>query len=136
MKFETIDQDIVHFHADVLLEPAEIETLVIPVALNSKKLAVQTDPPGADIWINGLQASRTPDTFEIFTGDTVILNLKMQDYQEYIDTLSMTENIDLGVIPLVKLNNGSRYTTILIMIIKLLRNIQTLDLNPLWLKDN
>jgi hypothetical protein len=101
-RFETLDQDIIFFHADVVLEPAEIETLRIPVALDIKTLTVQTDPPGADIWINGLQASQTPDTFKIPTGDTVILELKMQDYQDHSDTLRLNENIDLGIIPLVK----------------------------------
>jgi len=102
--FEILDHDIVYFHANVVLEPAEIETLVVPVALNIKTLAVQTEPPGADIWINGLQASHTPDTFNILTGDTVILELKMQDYQEYIDTIRLNENMDLGIIPLVKIH--------------------------------
>ena len=101
--FETLDQDIVYFHADVVLEPAEIETLVIPVALNFKTLAVQTEPAGAEIWIDGIHASHTPDTFEILNRDTVILELKMQGYQGHIDTVSLNENQDLGIIPLVKL---------------------------------
>jgi hypothetical protein len=101
--FETLDQDIVYFHADVILEPAEIETLIVPVALNIRTLTVRTEPPGADIWINGLQASQTPDIFELLSGDTVILELKMKGYQEHIDTISLNENMDLGVIPLVKL---------------------------------
>jgi hypothetical protein len=101
--FETLDQDIVYFRANVVLEPAESETLIIPVSLNIRTLAVQTEPTGAEIWINGLQASQTPHTFKILTGDTIILELKMPGYQEYIDTLSLHENIDLGVIPLVKL---------------------------------
>jgi hypothetical protein len=102
-RFETIDQDIVYFHANVVLEPAAIETLVIPIALNTKTLAVQTEPTGADIWINGLQASQTPFTFKILTGDTVILELKMKGYQGYADTLSLNENVDLGIIHLRKL---------------------------------
>jgi hypothetical protein len=100
---ETIDQDIVHFYADVELDPGEIETLVIPVTLNIRTLTVQTEPTGAEIWINGLQASQTPYTFEILTGDTVILDLKMDGYQAYTDTISLIDNVDLGVIPLRKL---------------------------------
>ena len=102
-RFETLDQDIVYFHADVVLEPAEIETLVIPIALNIKTLAVQTEPTGAEIWINDLQASQTPYTFKILTGDTVFLELKMQGYQGYADTISLNENVDLGIIHLRKL---------------------------------
>jgi hypothetical protein len=101
--FETMDQDIVYFHADVVLEPEETKTLEIPVALNTKTLAVQTEPAGAEIWINDLQASETPYTFNILTGDTVILRLKMPGYQVYTDTISLHENMDLGIIPLQKL---------------------------------
>jgi hypothetical protein len=111
-RFETLDQDIVYFHADVVLDPGEIETLIIPVALNIRTLAVQTEPTGADIWINDVQATQTPDTFKILTGDTVLLELKMQGYQGYTDTLSLHENVDLGIIPLRKLYTvwvSSRY---------------------------
>lgn len=110
--FETIDQDIVYFHTDIELEPAEIKTLVIPITLNIRTLAVQTEPTGAEIWINGVQATHTPDTFKILTGDTVILELKMLGYQGYTDTLSLNENVDLGIIPLRKLYTlwvSSRY---------------------------
>lgn len=111
-RFETIDQDIVYFHTDIELEPGEIETLIIPIVLNIKTLTVQTEPTGAEIWINDLQASQTPYTFKILTGDTVILELKMQGYQGYTDTISLSENVDLGVIPLRKLYTlwvSSRY---------------------------
>jgi len=111
-RFETLDQDIVYFHADVDLEPAEIKTLVISITLNIRTLAVQTEPTGAEIWINSVQATHTPDTFKILTGDTVILELKMPGYQGYTDTLSLNENVDLGVIPLRKLYTlwvSSRY---------------------------
>jgi len=101
--FEILDEDIVYFRKDVELEPAEKETLVIPVALNVKSLAVETDPSGADIWINGVQASQTPHTFNILTGDTVVLELKMPGYAVYTDTVSLNENVDLGIIPLQKL---------------------------------
>ncbi len=110
--FETLDQDIVYFNADVVLKPAEIKTLVIPITLNIRTLAVQTEPTGAEIWINGVQATYTPDTFKILTGDTVILELKMPGYQGYTDTLSLNENVDLGIIPLRKLYTlwvSSRY---------------------------
>lgn len=111
-RFETLDQDIVYFHADVDLEPAEIKTLVIPITLNIRTLAVQTEPTGAEIWINSVQATHTPDTFKILTGDTVILELKMPGYQGYTDTLSLNENVDLGIIPLRKIYTlwvSSRY---------------------------
>jgi len=100
---ETLDKDIVYYQTDVVLEPEEIETVDIPVVLNIKTLAVQTEPAGAEIWINGLQATKSPHTFEILTGDTVILELKMPGYQGYTDTLSLNENVDLGIIPLRKL---------------------------------
>jgi hypothetical protein len=101
--FETLDQDIVYFKSDVVLEPGETETLIIPVALNIRTLAVQTEPTGAEIWLNGLQTSRTPYIFEILTGDTVTIELKMPGYEGYTDTLSLNENVDLGVISLRKL---------------------------------
>ncbi len=110
--FETLDQEIVYFNADVVLKPAEIKTLVIPITLNIRTLAVQTEPTGAEIWINSVQATHTPDTFKILTGDTVILELKMPGYQGYTDTLSLNENVDLGIIPLRKLYTlwvSSRY---------------------------
>jgi hypothetical protein len=102
-RFETVDQDIVYFQADVVLEPAAIETLVIPIALHIKTLVVQTEPTGANIWINGIQASQTPDSFKILSGDTVSLDLKMPGYQTYTDTIHLNENMDLGVVPLRKL---------------------------------
>jgi len=101
--FETLDQDIVYFKSDVILEPGQTETLIIPVNLNIRTLAVQTEPAGAEIWLNGLQTSRTPYIFEILTGDTVRLELKMAGYEGYSDTLSLNENVDLGVISLRKL---------------------------------
>jgi hypothetical protein len=101
--FETLDKDIVYFRTDVVLEPGEIETVVIPVVLNIRTLAVQTEPAGAEIWINGVQASQTPDSFDILTGDTVVLELKMAEYQVYTDTIDLNENVDLGVISLRKL---------------------------------
>jgi hypothetical protein len=100
---ETLDQDIVNFHADVILTPAEVETLLIPVTLNSRTLTVRSEPPGADIWLNGVQATQTPDSFKILTGDTVILQLKMKGYQAYNDTIHLNENMNLGVIPMRKL---------------------------------
>jgi hypothetical protein len=109
---DIIDQDIVNFHADVQLEPAETETLIIPVELNVKTLAVHSEPANADIWINGLQATTTPHTFEILTGDTVNLELKLSGYEAYTDTFRMEENVDLGVITLRKLYTvwvSSRY---------------------------
>jgi hypothetical protein len=113
--FETFDQDVVYFDADIVLEPGETETLVIPVVLNVRTLAVETDPTGAEIWINGLQTSKSPYTFNILTGDTIILDLKMSGYEVYTDTLCLNENIDLGVIPLHKLFTvwvSSRYEDI------------------------
>jgi hypothetical protein len=112
---ETLDQDIVYFRADVVLEPKEIETLVIPVTPNIRTLAVQTEPTGAEIWINGVQTTQTPDTFKILTGDSVILELKLPGYQGYTDTLRLNENVDLGVISLRKLYTlwiSSRYADI------------------------
>ena len=101
--FETLDQDIIYFQTDIVLEPTETETLFVPVAFNFKTLAVQTEPPGAEIWIDGIQAAQTPHTFEILNRDTVILELKMKGYQDQIDTLNLKESLDLGVIQLVKL---------------------------------
>jgi hypothetical protein len=104
-RIETLDDDIVSFSTDLVLKPGKTETVVIPVALNTRTLSIQTEPAGAEIWINGLQASKTPYTFNILVGDTVILNLKMPDYKEFTDTLWMAENIDLGTIALQKLYN-------------------------------
>jgi len=100
---ETLDEDIVHFHSTLDLKPGKTETVIIPVALNTRTMSVNTEPAGAEIWINGLQASKTPYTFNILADDSVILNLKMPGYEEYTDTLYLTENIDLGIIPLRKL---------------------------------
>jgi hypothetical protein len=101
--FETVDQDVVFFLTDITLEPREIETITIPVVLNFKTLAVQTEPEGAEIWIDGALTSKTPDTLDIFNKDTIILAIKMQGYQIHIDTMAITENTNLGVIPLSKL---------------------------------
>jgi hypothetical protein len=112
---ETIDPDIDYFQVDVVLEPAKSDTLVIPVTLNTKELAVQTDPAGADIWINGLQATKTPHTFDILAGDTITLELKMDGYHAYMDTVCMNNNMDLGTIPLKKLFTvwiSSRYADV------------------------
>jgi len=102
---ETLDEDIVHFHSTLDLKPGKTETVIIPVALNTRMLSIQTEPAGADIWINGLQTSKTPYIFNILTGDTIVLNLEMPGYKEHRDTLFLTDNIDLGVIPLQKLYN-------------------------------
>jgi len=100
---EILDQDVVTFKTDVILEPTESETLYIPVTQNSKTLAIETDPTGAAIWINGIETTKTPHTFEILGGDTVVLELKSSGYQVYTDTLVMDDNQDLGIIPLKKL---------------------------------
>jgi hypothetical protein len=100
---EILDEDIEYFRTNVVLEPAATETLLIPVAPNIKTLTIQTDPTGADIWINGLETSQSPYTFKLLTGDTAILELKMTGYQTHIDTIILNENVDLGVIPLSKL---------------------------------
>jgi hypothetical protein len=116
---ETLDPEIVYFHTDFVLEPGGQETLLIPVTLNTKSLIVQTDPAGAEIRINGVQATQTPDTFDILSGDTVVLELQMDGYQDYIDTLSLHEDLDLGTIPLQKLYSlwiSSRYQDIGYMI--------------------
>jgi len=113
--FETFDKDVVYFSADIVLDPGETETLVIPVILNVRTLAVESEPTDAEIWLNGLQTSQTPYTFKILTGDTVILELKLSGYQSYTDTLSLNENVDLGVISLRKLFTiwvSSRYEDI------------------------
>jgi len=101
--FETVDPEVLYFKTDLILKPASTETLFIPVTMNYKMLTVQTEPEGAEIWIDGLKASQTPDSFEIFNRDTVILQLKMAGYQDHIDTLGLADNIDLGVITLKKL---------------------------------
>ena len=101
--FETIDPDIVFFHTDIILAPGQTDTLIIPVVLDLKSLAVQTEPEGAEIWINGTLTSKTPDTLDILKTDTMIFELKMQGYQTYGDTMAITEDVDLGVIPLHKL---------------------------------
>ena len=102
---ETLDDDIVHFHIALDLQPGETETVIIPVTPNTRTLSIQTEPAGAQIWINGLQTSKTPYTFNILAGDTIILNLEMPGYKEFTDTLWMAENIDLGTISLQKLYN-------------------------------
>ena len=100
---ETIDRDIVHYQKEIVLKPAATETLIIPVNLNVKTLSVNTEPTGAEIWINGLLATETPYVFDILTGDTVVLDVKMDGYQTYSDTISLIEDVDLGIIPLRKL---------------------------------
>jgi hypothetical protein len=100
---ETIDPDIVYFSSEVYLKPTRSETLLIPVNLNASSLTIQSEPAGADIWINGIQTTKTPYKFEVLTGDTVILDLKMTGFQTYTDTLVMMESKDLGIIPLKKM---------------------------------
>jgi hypothetical protein len=109
---EILDENIIPFKTDVMLEPAVSETLTIPVTQNSKTLAIKSEPDGADIWINGVQATKTPDTFEIRYGDTITLDLKMPGYQVYTDTLFIDRDQDLGIINLKKLYTvwiSSRY---------------------------
>ena len=101
--FETIDRDIVYFHTVISLEPGATETLAIPVVLDFKTLTVNTEPQGADIWIDSVLTSKTPDTLNIFNKDSIILELKMEGYQTYADTLALKTNRDLGVITLNKL---------------------------------
>jgi hypothetical protein len=101
--FETIDRDIVYFQTVISLEPGARETLAIPVVLDFKTLTVNTEPQGADIWIDGVLTAKTPDTLNIFNKDSIILELKMEGYQTYADTLALKTNRDLGVITLYKL---------------------------------
>lgn len=101
--FETVDRDIVYFQTAISLEPGATETLAIPVVLDSKTLTVNTEPPGAEIWIDSVLAAKTPDTLNIFNRDSIILELRMEGYQTYRDTLALKTNRDLGVIALHKL---------------------------------
>lgn len=100
---EILDMEIQSYKTGFDLDPGETEKIVIPVALNFKTLRVNTDPENAEIWIDNLQAGNTPYTFEISGRDTVYLELKMSGYQSYVDTVQLSENVDLGTIPLVKL---------------------------------
>jgi hypothetical protein len=102
-RFETLDTDIVHFHTDITLKPAGNEIINIPVALNRKKIAINSKPAGADILIDGVFISKTPDTLEIYNTNMVIIELRMPDYQSYIDTMALSEDVDLGTITLLKL---------------------------------
>ena len=101
---ETLDPDIVYYHTEVKLKPEEVKTVLIPVSVNTKKLKIQSDPAGAQIWLNGLETAQTPHTFDILTGDTVVLELKLPGYQIFSDTISMTEARDLGIINLVQMH--------------------------------
>ncbi|KPJ94397.1 MAG: hypothetical protein AMJ53_05315 [Gammaproteobacteria bacterium SG8_11] len=47
--------------------------------------------------------AKTPDAINIFNKDSIILELKMEGYQTYADTLALKTNRDLGVITLDKL---------------------------------
>jgi hypothetical protein len=101
--FETLDRDIVSFDTVISLEPGAIETLAIPVVLDFKTVIVNTEPQGADIWIDSVLTAKTPDTLNIFNKDSIILELKMEGYETYVDTLALKTNRDLGVITLNKL---------------------------------
>jgi hypothetical protein len=101
--FETLGRDIVYFDTVISLEPGATETLAIPVVLDFKTLTVNTEPQGADIWIDSVLTAKTPDTLNIFNKDSIILELKMDGYETYADTLALKSNIDLGVIALHKL---------------------------------
>jgi hypothetical protein len=101
--FEIIDQDVVYFHTGITLEPGKTNTVTIPVVLDFHTLAVQTEPEGAEIWIDGSLMSKTPGILDIFNKDSIMVELKMQGYQTYVDTVAINENIDLGIIPLYKL---------------------------------
>ena len=100
---EILDSEIQPFKTGFVLDPGETEKLVIQVALNFKTLRVNSDPENAEIWIDSLHAGNTPYTFEISGRDTVYLELKMAGYQTYVDTVQLTDDMDLGVIPLIKL---------------------------------
>jgi len=99
---ETLDHHILPFRTDFTLQPAEIETLSIPLKYNTRSLFIQTEPEGAVILINGVQSSHTPDTLHIFSGDTVNLELQMDGYQSYLDTISLDQDMTLGTISLLK----------------------------------
>ena len=100
--FETIDKDIIPFHTDLTLRSRQIDTVMIPAVLSSRKLAIQTDPEGAEIWIDGSLESITPDTLEIFRNDSMILELKMAGFKTYSDTFLLHADTNLGIIPLLK----------------------------------
>ena len=70
---------------------------------SSRKLAVQSEPENAEIWIDGFHTANTPYIFEIADRDTVILELKMPGFQTYLDTIHLVEDLDLGIINLEKL---------------------------------
>jgi hypothetical protein len=112
---ETLDHHILPFRTGFTLEPAEIETLSIPLKYNTRSLFIQTEPEGAVILINGIQTSQTPDTLHILSGDTVNLELQMDGYQTYLDTISLDQDMTLGTISLLKLYTvwiSARYTDI------------------------
>jgi hypothetical protein len=101
---KTLDPDIVPFRTDVKLKPGEVKTVLITVAVNTKKLRIQSEPSGAQIWLNGLETAQTPHTFDVLTGDTVIVELKLPGYQVFSDTIRMTEAMDLGIVNLVQMH--------------------------------
>ena len=101
--FRILDKDLVSFKTEMILEPAETETLIVPVALDFKTITVQTNPEGSEIWIDDSLYSKTPDSVDVFGRDTIILCLKMNGYQTYTDTLALTDNINLGEIKMFKL---------------------------------
>jgi hypothetical protein len=101
--FESIDPEILPFQTGLTLRPAATETLVVKAMLDTRRLSVNSEPSGAGIWINGLQGSKTPGTFDVLAGDTVRLELRMPDYQTYVDTLILTSDTDLGIVALRKL---------------------------------
>ena len=102
-RIETLDQDIVYFQTEIELDPYETETVIIPVNPSAVKLQVQTEPADAELWIDGIHAANSPHTFEIAGRDTVILEIKLAGYQTYVDTISLREPADLGIIALNKL---------------------------------
>jgi len=102
-RIETLDRHILPFRLDFTLKPAQIETLSIPLKYNTRSLFIATEPEGAGIWINGVQASYTPDTVHILSEDTVNLELRLDGYQTYLDTISLDQDMTLGTISLLKL---------------------------------
>lgn len=102
-RIETVDTDIQAYQLNFDLAPGETEKITVPVTVNFKTLRVNSDPENAEIWIDSLHTANTPYTFEISDRDTVVVELKMEGYQTYTDTVLLNDNVDLGMISLVKL---------------------------------
>jgi hypothetical protein len=102
-RIATLDPTIKYYEKEIMLEPGSTQTVTIPVELEAYPLIVASEPTDAEIWIDGIHAANTPHTFNIVNRDTIFMTLKKAGYQNHEDTVLLDQPVDLGIIPLARL---------------------------------